>query len=192
MTPHSKDSDPTDEQLAEIVARRDQVDSWKPARDACAQLYSRHARALLAFLAARVLRSDLEDLHQAVWERVWQHLPTGFHGGNFRSWLYQLTRNYLIDQSRKKRPDEFGEDAQPVDVRGSRPEQTAIREEEMAILGRCLERLDERSAAVVRARLAGEGYDVICARLSLSMEVAHKVFHRAKEQLQSCVGSAGA
>jgi RNA polymerase sigma factor (sigma-70 family) len=192
MEPSPSKGEPTDEQLAETVAQRDQSeDAWQQARAACGKLYGRHARQLLAFLAGRVRRADLEDVHQAVWERVWQHLAAGFHGGSFRGWLYQLTRNYVIDQERKKRPDRLGDDGEPVDPRGGRPEDSMMQAEDMRILSQCLKQLDERSAAVVRSRLAGEGYEAICARLSLSMEVAHKVFHRAKEQLQSCVRRAG-
>ena len=66
----------TDEQFAEAIAQRDRSpEAWRLAQDACRELYEHHARRLLAFLAARVPRSTLDDLHQEVWQRVWQHLP---------------------------------------------------------------------------------------------------------------------
>jgi RNA polymerase sigma factor (sigma-70 family) len=179
----------SDEQLAETIARRQRSDSraWQEARHACGQLYLRHAPKLLAFLAARASRSDLEDIHQAIWERVWQHLPDGFHGGNFRAWLYQIARNYLIDQGRKKRIDPLGEDQPLPDPRAPQPDEPLLEQERMLILRRCLERLTAEAAQLVQARLAGESYVEVCQRLGMKPERAHKVFHQAKEQLQSCV-----
>ena len=176
---------PSDESLAEAVAGRDESGgALQAARDACEMLYRRHARLLLAFLAARVKRSDLEDTHQAIWELVWQRLPGGFHGGNFRAWLYRVARNLVIDLARKKRPELYGEQQPDVEgPAGGGPEEA----ERSAVLRGCLERLPAEWAALVRARLGGESYDEICPRLGLKPERAHKLFHQAKEQLQACV-----
>ena len=56
---------------------------------------------LLAFIVARVPSSDCDDLHQEIWQRAWVALPGQFQGGNFRAWLHQITRNAIIDLSRK-------------------------------------------------------------------------------------------
>jgi RNA polymerase sigma-70 factor (ECF subfamily) len=178
----------SDEQLAETVARRDRsTATWQEARQACDQLYLRHSRKLVAFLAARVRRSELEDVHQAVWQRVWQYLPEGFRGGNFRAWLYQIARNHVIDQGRKKRPEPLRDDLPLPDPRTPGPVDMLLDRERMAILGRCLEHLDEDASAVVQARLAGESYLDICQRLGWKPERAHKLFHQAKDQLRRCV-----
>src|SRR5262249_13209219 len=88
----------SDEQLAKSIVRRDtSKGAMQEAHQAFTQLYERHAPKLLAFLAARAPRSDLEDFHQAIWARVWQHLPDSFKGDNFRAWLYKIAHNYLID-----------------------------------------------------------------------------------------------
>ena len=80
-----------DERLAAIVSGRGQSDrAMRAAQDAFGQLYQRHARRLLTFLAARVPRCDLNDLHQEIWLRAWRHLPSGFHGGNVRAWLHDV------------------------------------------------------------------------------------------------------
>ena len=182
---------PSDEQLAEAVARRDQSPQhWNRAQEACAQLYVRHARKLLAFLAARVHCSDLEDVHQEVWERVWHYLPRGFRGGNFRAWLYQITRNYLIDLSRKRRVEPLHDEQELVDGRRHGPEELLIDQERLVILQQCMTHLGKEAAGLVQARLAGESYDQICRRLGLKPERAHRMFHRAKEQLQKCVQQA--
>jgi RNA polymerase sigma-70 factor (ECF subfamily) len=173
--------------LAGQIARRERSDQmWQKARAACGQLYSRHAPRLVAFLSARVNHNDVDDLHQAIWQRVWERLPSHFDGSNFRAWLYQIARNLAIDQGRKKRPERLGEESEPSDPDAG-PEEALQEEEALAALQRCLGELDAESAALVRARLAGEGYAEIAARLSLEPERAHKLFHQAKLHLQACI-----
>jgi RNA polymerase sigma-70 factor (ECF subfamily) len=185
MTANASSPPASDESLAETIARRGQSEeALRAARDACERLYLRHARLLLAFLSARVKRSDLEDAHQAVWELVWQRLPGGFHGGNFRAWLYRVARNLVIDLGRKKRPELLGEGEPAVPAPAEAGPDEAERSE---VLRGCLDRLPAELAALVRARLAGDSYEEICPRLGLKPERAHKLFHQAKEQLQACV-----
>lgn len=188
MSSISLQASPTDEQLAARISVRDESPGqWERAQHDFEDLYSRHARKLLAFLAGRVRRSDLEDVHQAVWERVWQHLPRQFKGGNFRAWLHQIARNHLIDRSRKKTTDELPDETGFTDDRVQQPEDVMIEQERMQALDRCLDQLDDEAARLVRARLAGESYDEICADMNLKPARAHKLFHQAKELLSVCV-----
>lgn len=179
----------TDEQLAEFIQRRDEsADAMQQAANCFEQLYQRHARLLLAFLASRVNRSDLEDIHQTVWQKIWQNLPKHFKGGNFRAWLFQITRNHLVDVSRKRRPDELGEGQEPVDDSG--PDDPLADQERQEILGRCLEKMQKHLAEIVRGRLSGEDYTTICSRLQIKAARAHKLFFHAREQLTGCVQKA--
>src|SRR5262245_42487661 len=75
----------TDEELAAACARRDEsLHLRRLAETAFEILYDRHAKRLIAFLGGRVSMAVLDDVNQDVWVRVWQTLPTGFRGGNFR------------------------------------------------------------------------------------------------------------
>ncbi len=179
-----------DEQLAGVVAlRANSGREMDAARDAFDQLYRRHARLLLAFLASRCPRADLDDLHQEAWKRAWDHLPGGFHGGQFRAWLYQIARNALIDHARKRRPEPLGERGEALaEGRDGAPDTPLLEHERMATLQRCLGQLDAEAAALVRARLGGEDYAAICEALQMTPARAHKVFHRAKGELRACVG----
>jgi RNA polymerase sigma-70 factor (ECF subfamily) len=157
------------------------------ARDAFDQLYQRHARLLLAFLAARVRRADLDDLNQEVWRRAWEHLPASFRGGQLRAWLYRIARNALIDHGRRKRPEALASAQELADHRDGSPEGLLIERERAEILKRCLERLDGNSATLVRLRLGGDDYVEICQTLGLNPDQAHKMFHKAKAVLKACV-----
>jgi RNA polymerase sigma factor (sigma-70 family) len=178
----------SDEQLAAVIAVRDRSrTAWDEAQQSFAQLHETHSRKLLAFLATRVSRSDLDDVHQEVWQRVWQSLPTGFQGGNFRAWLHQIARNHLIDRSRRKRPDQWNEEVQHSDPRSTTPDEVLLENERMTILKSCLSRLGDKLEALVRARLGGEDYDDICQRLNIPSSQVYKLYHQAKSQLTACV-----
>jgi RNA polymerase sigma-70 factor (ECF subfamily) len=176
----------SDEQLTAHLAQRYlSPDALRTAQQACHDLYERHANKLLAFLATRVHRSHLDDIHQEVWRRVWQHAPKQFRGGNFRAWLFTLARNCIIDQSRRKTAEALPAGKEPADER--RPDAVLLDTELQAALHHCLEKVTPEATDLVRARLAGESYEDICRRTGMKSERAHKLFHEAKTFLQSCV-----
>jgi RNA polymerase sigma-70 factor (ECF subfamily) len=182
----------TDEQLAAALAGREgSADRRREAAGAFRTLYDRHARRLLAFLAGRLPSAALDDVHQEVWQRVWQHGASGFRGGNFRAWLYTIARNCISDHQRRKVPAAIAEEANLVDERQRGTEEMLIETELRDALQRCLRQLEGSDAALaelVRARVAGESYDVICQRTGLAADKAYRAFHQAKAQLQACVG----
>lgn len=178
-----------DEVLAVRAAERSSADGLAAARQACAELYQLHARALLAFLASRLPRADLEDVHHAVWVRVWEHLPGGFHGGHFRGWLFEIARNLAIDHCRRRRAEPLANEGDLRDPRrGAQPEEALLEEERRQVLAECMKKLEARAASLVQARLAGESYEELAPRLGLGAAAAYKVWHMAVKQLQTCVG----
>src|SRR5258705_157078 len=82
--------------LAMQAARRRDLPA---AQAAFAALYEHPSRSLVAFIATRVGRSDVDDTHQAVWLKVWGSLPSRFDGRQFRGWLFQIARNEIIDRA---------------------------------------------------------------------------------------------
>ena len=140
-----------------------------------------------AFWASRVACSDLDDVHQTVWQRVWQFLPSQFHGGNFRAWLHQIARNRLIDLSRRQQADLLDEKHEYTDGRAAQPDSNLLEAERTQILSRCLERLEAEMYELVKARLQGESYADFCSRTEMPPPRAHKLFHEAKQRLLLCV-----
>jgi RNA polymerase sigma-70 factor (ECF subfamily) len=178
---------PSDEQLGSTVARRAaSAAALRAAKVAFEELYRRHARALLAFLASRAPRADLEGLAQTVWARVWECLPEDLTQGGFRGWLFQVARRLVIDQARRRKPDPLPEDVEPPDPGGCSPLEVLIGEERRAKLESCLGKLKPSIADIVRARMAGEDYEAICTRLGLSHGRAYSLFHSARGLLQKC------
>jgi RNA polymerase sigma factor (sigma-70 family) len=188
MTPETVEV--PDEELAAACARRgESVHAREVGEAAFRSLYDRHAKRLLAFLGARINLAALDDVHQEVWARVWQAMPTKFRGGNFRAWLHQISRNVVIDFLRRRRYEPLADERDLVDHRqpdGARP----VDSDRHEALARCLEKLERanpRVADLVRSRVAGEAYDDYCARTGMPADQAYRAFHRAKAQLQECV-----
>lgn len=179
----------TDEQLASVVIQRDDSqNAFEQSKASFEELYQRHSRMLLAFLSSRVSRNDVDDVHQAVWQKMWQSMPSQFRGGNFRAWMHQIARNHLIDLSRKRRPDAMPEGPEIADASSSAdPLEESERQE---ALSRCLEHLRDDLAKVVKARLSGVNYETICQQMGIKSTQAHKLFFTAREQLTGCVQQA--
>jgi RNA polymerase sigma factor (sigma-70 family) len=169
------------------------------AQAAFRELHHLHARQLAAWLSARVGRSDLDDVHQEIWGRVWEKLPTQFTGGNFRAWLFTIARNYLVDAARRRntrRDFGFGgadaePDTAPPDPEGEEPWQILVDRERGIRLRGCLDKLDVGKRRVVVGRLGGEDYEVIVADLGITTAQAQSWLFTAKRLLRDCLGEDG-
>ena len=72
------------------------------AGQAFIELYNRHY-TLLRASSPRGPAAAMPTISPGSWQRVWQHLPTRFRGGNFGAWVHEIARNYLIDCSRRRK-----------------------------------------------------------------------------------------
>src|SRR5688500_14480401 len=61
--------------------------------------YDRFGPRLLAYLASRAPRSEVDDLFQEVWLRVATNYAQQFDGGSFGAWLFGIARNLIIDRA---------------------------------------------------------------------------------------------
>lgn len=161
------------------------VEDGAPEDDFLA-LYGEHARPLLAWLSSRVARSDLDDVHQEIWTKVWAKKRQSFTGGNFRAWLFTVARNHLYDRHEKKPATPLLADPEEprIDHEQPTPCTVVIDRERRERLQRCMGRLPEVRRRIVEARLAGQDYDSIAAELGISANQAHSHFFAAKRQLQ--------
>lgn len=157
-------------------------------------LYRDHARPLQLWLKARVPCSNVDDASQAVWSRVVEHYGTKFDGSNFRAWMFQIARNYLVDESRRRRlmpvPDE-NEMVRP-DHRSREPYEILVDREHRSRVATCIEKLGEPRKAIVKARAAGLDYDDFVTDMNLSNQQASQHYFAARKLLRACLESSKA
>jgi RNA polymerase sigma-70 factor (ECF subfamily) len=73
-------------------------------------LWEAYSRQLLAFIRRRVAdEADAEDLLQEVFLRIHTHLCCLPELGKVKSWVYQITRNAIIDYYRLTPHEELPE-----------------------------------------------------------------------------------
>jgi RNA polymerase sigma-70 factor (ECF subfamily) len=75
--------------------------------EAFGDLYERHLPVLFRYIRCRIQDTrEAEDLAETVFLRVWESLST-FQVGriSFRSWLFRLARNLLIDRYRIRKEE---------------------------------------------------------------------------------------
>lgn len=144
------------------------------------ELY-RFARAMLGSPA------DAEDATQEVLLRLWNHLPT-LRLLNIRSWLFLTTRNYCLDQIRRRswvaQPAEgevYDERVDELAVDPSLAADTATRlEQAHAALGRLPESLRSVFVLYEVNRLR---YREIAAALEIPVNTVKVRLLRARQQL---------
>ncbi len=127
-----------------------------------------------------------QDLSQDVWHRVWRVIPTAFKGGQFRSWLYEIARNRVIDETRKRRTQSLPEEFDPVQKTDNSAE---VNQDRMVAFRDCFGGLDQERQQVVKLRLEGRSHDEISAELGINSNTAMTRFHRAKQDLADCMQS---
>lgn len=192
--------DPADE-TNDLVRRASQraEASLADAQDAFESLYRMHARQLTAWLSSRVNKSDVDDIHNEIWIRVWEKLPSQFAGGSFRGWLFTIARNHLIDTARRKNtrkkvghdgPDD--NDMVLKDPDGDEPWQVLAAEERGQMFRSCLDKLDTGRHRVIVGRLGGEDYANIASDLGITTAQAQSWLFVAKRLLHDCLQATGA
>lgn len=169
--------------------------SLEDAHRAFGELYEAHGSQLAAWLSARVLRSDLDEVHQEIWVRVWEKLPEHFGGGNFRAWLYAVARNHLVDSARRRSARRgFGygghdeePDMNPSDPSGDEPWEILAAEERGRRLRGCLDKLEAGRRRVIVGRLGGEEYESIAEGLGITTAQAQSWLFAAKQLVRQCL-----
>jgi RNA polymerase sigma-70 factor (ECF subfamily) len=120
---------PQDQRIVELLHGTDAA----AREEGMQRLLRRHGGAVRFVLARHVVREhDLDDLLQEVWLKVYRardRLTTTAAG--LRPWLFRVARNTLVDQLRRRRPQES-----PVADAAARPDRAVEHRDELDALRR--------------------------------------------------------
>lgn len=156
-------------------------------------LYARHSRSVFTFLLRSLGDCQIaEDLLQETFLRVFAYRDDYRPTAAFRTWLFTIARNLLIDQFRQRRgrPElESDETLEAVGASGASPLQHAeARELDERLQAAVLRLPPSQREVLLLSRFAGLDHEEI-ARITETSPAAVRVnLHRALRRLREFLG----
>src|SRR3989454_207253 len=185
--PARSEDDAEDIRLMRLVAEGDTT--------AFEKLVERH-QALVAGTVARMLssNSDVEDIAQQVFVRVWKSAGRYVARAKFTTWLLKITRNLVFNELRRTKrhahvplQSEPGTEDPPVkDEMNLAPDASLLELELQRTIEDAILQLPEtQRMALVLRRYEQLSYEQIAEVLDLSVPAVKSVLFRARSELRS-------
>lgn len=149
-----------------------------------AVLYRRYAVAVYRY-CDRALSDEgaAEEMTQTVFLRALSALPT-YRGGSFRSWLFAIAHNAILDARRARRPLTSLDNAMALPDRAASTEEQVLDAMAGQEITRLLAHLPREQRAVVELRLAGLRDREIAEILGRSPGAIRTAQYRAVQHLR--------
>ena len=181
------EEDAEDVRLMRLVARGD--------TSAFEEVIERH-QALVAGTAARMLssNSDVEDIAQQVFIRVWKSARRYVPRAKFTTWLLKITRNLVFNELRRAKrraqvplQSEPGAEEIPLKDETNRAPDASLLDDELqrAIEEAIMQLPESQRMALVLRRYEQLSYEQIAEVLDLSVPAVKSVLFRARTELRS-------
>lgn len=187
----SPEEDAEDVRLMHLIGQGDTA--------ALEELILRH-QGLVVGTIARMLgsNSEVEDIGQQVFVRVWKSASRYVPRARFTTWLLKITRNLVFNELRRSKrrvfvPLQAEPDAEPLplsDEKVSTPDAAALEKELQKAIEEAIARLPEtQRMAVVLRRYQELTYEQIAEVLDLSVPAVKSVLFRARTELRERLAS---
>lgn len=152
-------------------------------------LFERYHRELFGFLYHMSSNPDAsEDLVQTVFYRMLKYRHTFTGEGAFRTWMYHLARNVLVDSVQQNKRSAHHHDVAEYADRiggGSLADESLHKEQELATLQDALARLSpEHREVLVMSRYQELKYEEIARILGITEGAVKVRVHRAMNELK--------
>src|SRR6266446_6164733 len=181
------DDDAEDVRLMDLIGHGDTA--------ALEELIQRH-QTLVAGTVARMLgsTSDVEDIAQQVFIRVWKSSRRYVPRAKFTTWLLKITRNLVFNEMRRTKrrshvplQSEPGAEDPPLkDETNLAPDASLLESELQQAIEEAIQRLPEtQRMALVLRRYQQLSYEQIAEVLDLSVPAVKSVLFRARTELRS-------
>ncbi|MEP7071683.1 MAG: sigma-70 family RNA polymerase sigma factor [Verrucomicrobiota bacterium] len=187
--PETLDAQPSDAELMQLVGQGDMA--------AFGKLVERH-QSLVIGTVGRMLgnNSDVEDVAQQVFIRVWKSAPRYQPTAKFTTWLLTITRNLVFNESRRRKRHPAGtldvhEGEEPLalpDHARRMPDKALLESELQGAIDEAIGALPEKQRlAVVLRRYEEKSYEEIADVLELSVPAVKSVLFRARGELRNAL-----
>ena len=181
------DEDAEDIRLMQLVSGGD--------TSAFEKLIERH-QSLVAGTVARMLgsNSDVEDIAQQVFIRVWKSARRYVPRAKFTTWLLKITRNLVFNELRRSKRHSFiplqsdpGAEEFPLKDEKNPPPDASLLETELqqAIEDAIMQLPESQRMALILRRYEQLSYEEIAEILDLSVPAVKSVLFRARTELRS-------
>ena len=181
------EEDAEDVRLMRLVSRGD--------TSAFEELIERH-QALVAGTVARMLssNSDVEDIAQQVFIRVWKSARRYVPRAKFTTWLLKITRNLVFNELRRSKrhahvplQTEPGAEEFPLkDTTNPTPDASLLENELQRAIEEAITELPEsQRMALILRRYEQLSYEEISEVLDLSVPAVKSVLFRARTELRA-------
>jgi RNA polymerase sigma-70 factor (ECF subfamily) len=181
------DEDAEDVRLMRLVSQGD--------TSAFEELIERH-QALVAGTVARMLssNSDVEDIAQQVFIRVWKSARRYVPRAKFTTWLLKITRNLVFNELRRTKrhahvplQSEPGAEDPPLkDETNLAPDASLLESELQRTIEEAILQLPEtQRMALVLRRYEQLSYEQLAEVIDLSVPAVKSVLFRARSELRS-------
>jgi len=181
------DEDAEDVRLMQLVSQGD--------TRAFEELIERH-QSLVAGTVARMLgsNSDVEDIAQQVFIRVWKSARRYVPRAKFTTWLLKITRNLVFNELRRSKrhalvplQSEPGAEEFPLKDEKNLPPDASLLEVELqqAIEDAIMQLPESQRIALILRRYEQLSYEQIAEILDLSVPAVKSILFRARTELRS-------
>jgi RNA polymerase sigma-70 factor (ECF subfamily) len=185
--PEQSTSDEDDVRLMRLIANGDTA--------ALEELIERH-QGLVLGTVARMLgsNSDVEDIGQQVFVRVWRSAARYVPRAKFTTWLLKITRNLVFNEMRRMKrhsqvsiqPEPGAEEIAIKDATVQAPDAALLEQELQEAIEKAITELPEtQRMAVVLRRYEDLSYDDIAQVLDLSVPAVKSLLFRARSELRT-------
>jgi RNA polymerase sigma-70 factor (ECF subfamily) len=158
------------------------------------QLVERH-QMLVVGTVGRMLgsNSDVDDIAQQVFIRVWKSAGRYVPRAKFTTWLLKITRNLVFNELRRSKrrahiPMQMDPDAEEIPLKDEgmqAPDAAALEKELQEAIDRAIAQLpDTQRMAVILRRYEDMSYDQISDVLEISVPAVKSVLFRARTELR--------
>jgi len=183
----TSDENAEDVRLMQLVSTGDE--------GAFEELVERHQR-LVVGTVARMLgnNSDVEDIAQQVFVRVWKSAKRYVPRAKFTTWLLKITRNLVFNELRRRsrhaqlplQVESEGEERPIRDERARAPDASLLEQELQHAIEAAIGQLPEtQRLAVVLRRYDELSYEEIAAVLEQSVPAVKSLLFRARTELRA-------